>query len=120
MKKKTLDLGASGNPSRYSNIAINRLVNYGHEVVGVGLRQATVAGVSIQTGMPHLDDIDTITLYLNPQNQRQYYHYILSLSPRRVIFNPGTENPELYRMLREKNIEIDPACTLVMLATNQY
>lgn len=120
MKKKTLVLGASGNPARYSNIAINRLVNYGHEVVGVGLKTTTVAGVPIQTGQPHFDGIDTITLYLNPQNQRPFYDYILGLKPKRVIFNPGTENPELYQMLRDQNIEIDPACTLVMLATNQY
>tara|TARA_R110002050_G_scaffold99648_1_gene206527 strand:+ start:511 stop:870 length:360 start_codon:yes stop_codon:yes gene_type:complete len=118
--KKTLVLGASLNPSRYSNLAINRLVNYGHTVEAVGLKNGTVAGVSISTEKEDFGDIDTITLYLNPKRQVEYYDYIVSLKPKRVIFNPGTENPELYRILKENNIESEVACTLILLGTNQY
>jgi uncharacterized protein len=120
MEKKTLVLGASLKPSRYSNIAIKRLASYGHPVVAVGLRKGEVAGVSLTNEMEDFQDVDTITLYLNPQRQKEYYDYIVSLQPDRVIFNPGTENPELYDLLRKNNIEIEVACTLVMLSTNQY
>lgn len=120
MKKKTLVLGASLNPGRYSNIAIKRLVSNNQPTLAVGLRKGEVEGVSITNEMEDFDEVDTITLYLNPQRQKQYYEYILSLQPERVIFNPGTENPELYDLLRKNNIEIEVACTLVMLATNQY
>ncbi len=120
MKKKTLVLGASDNPSRYSNMAINRLVGAGHPVVAVGLKEGEVAGVQIQKGMPVFDDVDTITLYLNPRNQEQYYNYITSLNPKRVIFNPGTENSALFKILREQGIESEVACTLVLLSTGQY
>ncbi len=118
--KKTLVLGASANPSRYSYMAIRSLTNKGHDVVAVGLKEGEIFGVNIKKDPQFFDNIDTITLYLNPQNQRQYYDYILSLHPIRVIFNPGTENPELYKLLREKDIEIEIACTLVMLSTGQY
>ncbi len=120
MSKKTLVLGASLNPSRYSNLAINRLVNHGHEVEAVGLKKGNVAGVDISVEKKVFNDIDTITLYLNPQRQEEYYDYIVSLNPKRVIFNPGTENPALYKILRENNIESEVACTLVLLGTNQY
>lgn len=120
MKKKTLVLGASLNPGRYSNIAIKRLVSNKQPTLAVGLKKGEVAGVFITNEMEDYDEVDTITLYLNPQRQKQYYDYILSLQPERVIFNPGTENPELYDLLRKNNIEIEVACTLVMLATNQY
>lgn len=119
-KKKTLVLGASLNPSRYSNMAINRLVASKHPVVAVGLRKGDVAGVSISTEKESFDDVDTVTLYLNPKRQVEYYNYIISLNPERVIFNPGTENPELFQLLKENNIEIEVACTLIMLGTNQY
>ncbi len=120
MKKKTLVIGASTNPSRYSYLAINRLVAHGHEVVAFGLRKGTVAGVEIDTELQNYKDIDTITLYLNPQNQVKYYEYIISLNPKRVIFNPGTENPEFYSILKEHSIEFEQACTLVLLNINQY
>jgi len=113
-------LGASTNPRRYSNIAIKRLVSHKQPTVAIGLREGEVAGVEIAKNEVDFEDVDTITLYLNPQNQKRYYDYILSLEPKRVIFNPGTENPELYALLRKNNIEIEVACTLVMLATNQY
>lgn len=118
--KKTLVLGASENPGRYSYLAINSLVRRGHPVVAVGQKKGMVAGVDITDAPEAFDDVDTITLYLNPRNQEQYYDYILGLNPERVIFNPGTENPELMRMLRERAIQPEVACTLVMLSTGQY
>ena len=120
MKKKTLVLGASLNPARYSNLAINRLVKHGQPTVALGLRNGTVNGVDIETEMLPIEGIDTITLYLNAKRQKQYYDYILSLKPERVIFNPGTENPELYNLLRENHIDFENSCTLVMLSSNQY
>ncbi len=119
-KKKTLVLGASMNPARYSNIAMRRLTSNQQPTVAVGLRKGEAYGVQITNEEEDFKDVDTVTLYLNPQRQKQYYDYILSLKPQRVIFNPGTENPELFSILRKKNIEIEIACTLVMLATNQY
>ncbi|CAM3502312.1 CoA-binding protein [Aequorivita lipolytica] len=120
MMKKTLVLGASLNPGRYSNIAINRLVKYGHTVEAVGLKKGDVAGVDISTEKDNFENIDTVTLYLNPKRQVEYYDYIISLKPKRVIFNPGTENPDFYEMLQQNNIESEVACTLVLLGTNQY
>ena len=120
MQKKTLVLGASLKPSRYSNLAINRLVSYDQPTVAIGLKKGKVAGVSISTEKENFEDIDTVTLYLNPQRQKEYYEYILSLKPNRVIFNPGTENPEFYELLKKNNIETEVACTLVLLGTNQY
>lgn len=119
-KKKTLVLGASMNPSRYSNLAIHRLVNNEQPVEAVGLRKGSVAEVEISTEKEPFEDIHTVTLYLNPKRQEEYYDYILSLRPERVIFNPGTENPELYEILEKNNIESEVACTLVLLGTNQY
>ncbi len=118
--KKTLVLGASLNPGRYSNMAINRLVAYGHSVVAVGLRKGSVAGVEIATEKEPYQGVDTVTLYLNPQRQHEYYDFIISLRPQRVIFNPGTENPELYKILEKNKIKSEVACTLVLLGTNQY
>lgn len=118
--KNTLVLGASLNASRYSNFAINRLVTYGHNVKAVGLKKGVVAGITISTEKEDFENIDTVTLYLNPKRQEEYYDYIISLKPKRVIFNPGTENQEFYVILRKNNIEIEVACTLVLLGTNQY
>lgn len=120
MRKKTLVLGASMNTDRYSNMAINRLIKYGHEVEAIGLKKGNVAGVEITTEKKPFEDINTVTLYLNPKRQVEYYDYILSLKPERVVFNPGTENPEFYELLRENNIENEVACTLILLGTNQY
>lgn len=119
-KKKTLVLGASTNKSRYANIAINRLRSHQIPTVAIGLRSGEVAGVQIETEQLPFKDIDTVTLYLGPARQPQYYDYIISLNPKRVIFNPGTENFEFYRLLKEENIEAEVACTLILLATNQY
>jgi len=120
MKKKTLVLGASLNKARYSNIAIESLVKKKQPTVAIGLKQGVVNGVTISTEMEDFDEIDTVTLYLNAKRQEDYYDYILSLHPKRVIFNPGTENPVLYDLLRKNNIQYENACTLVMLSTNQY
>ena len=119
-KKKTLVLGASVNPSRYAYLAINRLLAYGHPVVGIGKDTGNVGGVEITMETPPMDDIDTITLYLNPRNQIPYHDYILSLKPKRVIFNPGTENDELEDKLKANGIQPVIGCTLVMLGTGQY
>lgn len=119
-KKKTLVLGASENPARYSYLALKRLLAHGHEVVAIGKKKGKVANVDIITELPAMDDIHTITLYLNPANQKQYYDYIVSLKPRRVIFNPGTENEELERKLAQRGTNTLEACTLVMLSTGQY
>lgn len=118
--KKTLVIGASAKLSRYSNLVMNKLVAKGHPVVAVGLRKEEVAGVMITSEMEPFSDIDTVTLYVGPKHQPHYYEYILSLQPKRVIFNPGTENPEFYNLLLENNIEAEVACTLVLLGTNQY
>ena len=118
--KKTLVLGASPNPSRYSNIAVHRLNKNGVEAVPVGIREGVIDGINIIKGEPSVDDVHTITLYLNPQRQKAYYDYILGLKPQRIIFNPGTENLELIKLAKEQDIEIEIACTLVMLATGVY
>lgn len=113
-------MGASEQPQRYSNIAIHRLRSYGHPVVAIGKRAGTVLDVTIESGTPEWTDIDTVTLYLNAQNQKTYYDYILSLKPRRVIFNPGAENPELAQLLSGQGIEPVNACTLVLLSIGNY
>ncbi len=118
--KKTLIIGANTNPERYAYKAANMLVKYGHEIVPVGLKAGEVAGKTILTGQPLIEDIDTVTLYLGPQNQQAIYNYVLKLKPKRVIFNPGTENDEFMDMLEEKGIEPVEACTLVLLSTHQY
>lgn len=120
MNKKTLVLGASDHPERYSFLAMNRLKHHGHDVVGIGKHKAVVAGEEIFTEQVPLEDIHTVTLYLNPGHQQQYYNYILALKPQRIIFNPGTENEELFQLAKQNNIEPVEACTLVMLSTGQY
>lgn len=118
--KKTLVLGASTKPARYSFLAIEKLVDKGHSVLAIGQNAGEVAGIKIQTKAIPLKNIDTVTLYLNPLRQRDYYNYIVEAQPKRVIFNPGTENPEFYQLLKLNDIKVEIACTLVMLATNQY
>jgi len=120
MPLKTLVLGASPNPERYSFKAVNMLKKYGHPIKAVGMREAFIDDVQIQKGFPEYNDIDTITLYIGPQNQNSFYNYILNLKSRRIIFNPGTHNTELIKLAKEKGIEIIEACTLVLLSTNQY
>jgi predicted CoA-binding protein len=119
-KKKTLVLGASDNPSRYSYLALQRLRSHGHPVVAVGKKNARVADVEIEKEKKDFDNIDTITLYLNPLHQKEFYDYILSLQPKRIIFNPGAENEELANLAKRHNIIAVEACTLVLLSTGQY
>jgi predicted CoA-binding protein len=119
-KKKTLVLGASDNPSRYSYLAIQRLRNQGHPVVAIGKKYGHVADVEIEKEKKEFDNIDTVTLYLNPLHQQDYYDYILSLQPKRIIFNPGAENEELAGLASGHQIKTVEACTLVLLSTGQY
>ena len=118
--KKTVLIGASDNPSRYSYLAVEKLRRYGHPVIAIGRKEGKVADTDIITEHPAEKDIDTVTLYLNPQLQEQYYDYILSLHPKRLIFNPGAENEELYRLAQAHGIVPMEACTLVLLGTGQY
>lgn len=118
--KKTLVLGASDNPARYSYQAVHRLQRHGHEVVPVGIRKGQVGGLDILTDRPQAAAVDTVTLYVGPQNQPAWYDYILDLQPKRIIFNPGTENPELERLAQARGIRTEEACTLVMLSVGQY
>jgi predicted CoA-binding protein len=120
MSKKTLVIGASTNPERYSFLAVNKLLKYNHPVVAVGLKSGEIATIPIETSLIPFENIDTVTLYVNPTNQKAYYDYILSLQPNRIIFNPGTENEEFEQIATKNNIEVIEACTLVMLSTNQY
>ncbi|HWR33991.1 MAG TPA: CoA-binding protein [Chitinophagaceae bacterium] len=119
-KKKTLVLGASGNPSRYSYLAIQRLRKHGHPVVALGRSHILVEDVPVETEKLMFENIDTVTIYLNPLHQQEYYNYILSLKPKRIIFNPGAENEELEKIAGQQNIRTMDACTLVLLSTNQY
>jgi predicted CoA-binding protein len=118
--KKTVVLGASDNPSRYSFLAINKLRAHDHPVVAIGRKKAKVQDVDIETEKKTQEDVDTVTLYLNPDNQKEYYDYIFSLHPKRIIFNPGAENEELAAMAQEKGVQPMEACTLVLLSTGQY
>lgn len=120
--KKTLIVGATANPSRYASMAANMLNDYGHEIVPIGIRKETVLGKEILNlrEKPNLTDIDTITLYIGPKNQPEWYDYLLGLKPKRIIFNPGTENDDFEKMAEAQNIEVVEGCTLVMLRTNQY
>jgi uncharacterized protein len=118
--KKTLVLGASANPERYSFLAINKLREHQHPVVAIGKRTALVADVPVEVKINPIQDLDTVSIYLNKDNQKNYYDYILSQHPRRVIFNPGAENPEFEILLADKGIKAIEACTLVLLATGQY
>jgi predicted CoA-binding protein len=118
--KKTLVLGASENLARYSNLAINRLKSHQHPVVAIGKKAGVVAGIPIGTEKIQVDDLNTVTLYLNPALQKEYYDYIIDLHPKRIIFNPGTENDELAELALKNDIQPVEACTLVLLSTGQY
>ena len=118
--KKTLVLGASQNPARYSYLAINKLREKGHEVIAIGKREGKVNDVVILPLEIPIENLDTVTLYLNANNQKPYYNYILAQKPKRIIFNPGAENNELALLAKENNIFTQQACTLVLLNTGQY
>ena len=118
--KKTLVLGASENTERYSNLAVKKLVAHKHPVVAIGKKSGMIGSIPIITEMKIIEDIDTVTLYLNPLHQKPFYEYIIALKPKRIIFNPGTENEELETLARKNGIKTMEACTLVMLSTSQY
>jgi predicted CoA-binding protein len=118
--KKTLVLGASENPERYGYKATQMLLEYGHEVIPFALKKGQIHQLHIVNQLPQNETIDTVTLYLNPKNQEGYRDYILSLKPRRVIFNPGTENPDFEKQLEENGIQALEACTLVLLRTGRF
>ena len=119
---KILILGASNNPARFSYMAANALSIRGYDIIPLGLKKGTLAGKSILDirSRPIIDDVHTITLYMNPQNQSGYLDYILSLNPRRIIFNPGTENRDLIGPAEEQGIEVIVDCTLVMLRSGYF
>lgn len=119
--KKTLVLGASPNPSRYSFKAVQSLTEAGHPVVAIGMRQGVISGIPIELGKPFVEGIDTVTLYLSPENQKELYSYILqTIRPLRIIFNPGTENKEMIDLAKKQGILVVEDCTLIMLARNMF
>ncbi len=113
-------MGASTHAYRYSNVAIQKLVAAGIEVVALGASPGKVGIVNIHTEPEDWSLIDTVTIYLNPYHQQGYYQYLLDLSPRRVIFNPGAENDELRNLLDKNGVQTQYACTLVLISTGQY
>ena len=120
MSKKTVVIGASTNPDRYGYKATMALQKNHHEVVPVGIKEGEINGLKILLGKPEVKDVDTVTLYVGPQNQLEWFDYIIGLHPKRVVFNPGTENPEFENLLHKNNIETIEACTLVMLSIGNY
>ncbi len=118
--KKTVVLGASTNPTRYSYLVTNRLNELGHEVIPFGIKQGKIGELEIVNEWKSFKEVDTVTLYLNPALQKGYYDRILALKPNRIIFNPGTENVELISLAKEQGIEVEIACSLVMLSTGEY
>ena len=120
MVKKTLVLGVSLNPDRYSNMAVRRLASNEVEVIAIGLKPGKINEIKIQKESAFHKNTHTVTLYLNKNRQKEYYDFIISLNPKRVIFNPGTENSEFYKLLEKESIDYIEACTLVLLSTNQY
>ena len=117
---KTLVVGVSLGAQRYANLACRQLRAAGHDVVGLGLRAGDEDGVPVLTGTPPVDDVDTITLYVNPQRQADLVDYLIGLRPRRVIFNPGAENDAFADRARAAGIAPVVACTLVLLASQAY
>ena len=120
MQKKTIVIGASANPERYSYKAVSRLAAHNIEVVPLGAKKGMIEGIPIQNTPDDFKDIHTVSMYLNPDRQKAYYDYILSLHPKRIIFNPGAENPELRNIAEKNGIEAVEVCTLVMLSTDQF
>lgn len=118
--KTTLVLGASENPERYSNKAIRMLRKYKFPVKAIGKKIGRVEDIDIESEKKEYEDIDTVTMYLGEKHQAEYYDYLLTLKPRRIIFNPGAENEELADIAKTNGIEVLEACTLVLLSTGQY
>jgi uncharacterized protein len=118
--KKTLIIGASTNPERYSYKAAEKLLDFGHPIEMIGRKEDVLFDKLIHVKKAEIDDLHTVTLYISAKFQIEYYDYILKLKPKRVIFNPGTENTEFQELLSKNNIDFENACTLVLLATNSY
>jgi len=118
--KKTLVLGASPNPLRFSHKMVKSLVRHNTEVVAVGFREGEISGIKIQTGTPLFKDIHTVSLYIGPKSQPAIYDYVLSLLPKRIIFNPGTINNEFMELAQKNNIEVVTDCALIMLSSGNY
>lgn len=120
MNKKTLVLGASENPERYSNKAIKMLRTYGHDVLAIGAREGRIDDVIIEKSKLQVQEVNTVTLYLNKNNQQPYEDYLISLKPKRIIFNPGAENNVFAQRANAAGIDTIEACTLVLLSTGQF
>lgn len=120
MNKPTAIIGASSNPERYSYMATVKLKKYGHSVFPVGIKEGKIENETILLNKPKLEAVDTVTLYVGPKNQPEWKEYIYSLNPKRIVFNPGTENPEFFSEAAKKGIECIEACTLVMLGIGNY
>lgn len=118
--KKVMVLGASPNKRRFSYSCVKSLLRHGYDVLPIGKRKGEIDEVSIITDKPPVNNIDTVTLYLNANNQKEYYKYLMDIAPNRIIFNPGAENPELKAMAKENNIDVTEACTLVMLNSGNF
>ena len=118
--KKTVVLGASTDPARYAYLAVKMLQRYHYPVVPVGKAKGEINGAKILTGNPDVDDVDTVTLYIGKDRLPKFADYIFSLKPKRIIFNPGTENPEVMQEAQDRGIEVVPGCTLVMLSVGTY
>jgi hypothetical protein len=118
--KKTVVLGASPNPSRFSHKAVKKLMRKDYEVVPVGNKKGSIAGKDILTGKPHIEDVHTVSLYIGSSLQEEYYDYVISLKPKRVIFNPGTSNPDFMARLKQEGIESLNKCMLLMLNEEDF
>ena len=120
--KKTVIVGATPNTTRYAYMAAERLTAHDHEIIPIGIKKGQVFGKEILPirEFPIIADVDTITMYVGPKHQGEYYEYLLGLNPKRIIFNPGTENQEFMDMAEERGVEVVPGCTLVMLRVGNY
>jgi len=120
--KRTVIVGATPNSSRYAYLAAEMLTDFDHEIIPIGIKKGEVMGRKILNirEKPVITDVDTITLYIGPHHQSEWYEYLISLKPKRIIFNPGTENNEFENLAEENGIEVVEGCTLVMLRTHQY
>jgi len=118
--KKTMVIGASPNPDRFSYKAVKLLLKYGHPVEAIGIKNGNIESIEIKKGFPIIPEVHTISLYVGPERQNEYYDYILKLKPKRIVFNPGTENLEFEKMAKDENIKVVEDCTLVMLNSGRF